>query len=304
MARMTMKSLARAVGVSVTTVSNAYNHPERLSAELRARILAAGEQLGYSGPDAAGRLLRSGRAMAVGVLCGSGYSFTFDDHRSAALLRGIGSELEHEGVALQLLSSGADEQDTSAVARAAVDAIICLTPRTDTAPVQLARRRGIPVIHTSRLESASYVAIDQQSGARQLAAALADAGHLAVTLVGGVGPEAIDVFCSAFGGRVQHVPCGRDAAAIGAAIDRSVGSVLVASDATIAVRLRSMLPTSPGTGAALACLDIPDSCWETGLVGVSTPVFEQGRTCGRLALDPLLEPRQVVLPVRLQQVPA
>ena len=40
MARMTVKSLAAALGVSPATVSNAYNHPDQLSAQLRERIFA------------------------------------------------------------------------------------------------------------------------------------------------------------------------------------------------------------------------------------------------------------------------
>ena len=68
MARMTVKTLAAVLGVSPATVSNAYNRPDQLSPQLRERILATAEELGYPGPDAAGRTLRMGRADAVGVL--------------------------------------------------------------------------------------------------------------------------------------------------------------------------------------------------------------------------------------------
>lgn len=296
-----MKSLARALGVSVTTVSNAYSHPERLSAELRARILATGEHLGYSGPDAAGRLLRSGRAMTVGVLCGDGYSFTFDDHLSAALLRGISCELERAGVALQLLSSGPDEQDADAVARAAVDAIICLTARTDTPPVLLARRRGIPVVHTSPVEDAAHVAIDTVAGAHLLAGALAADGHTSLVVVGAVGDPELTALRAGFPGEVRHLPCALDAPALMAALSQTSGATaLVAADASIATRLDSLLAASPASRLPLVCLDIPDSCWENHLSGVLTPVMEQGRACARLALDPDRAPRQVLLPVRLQ----
>ena len=42
----TMKSVAAAVGVSLSTVSNAYPKPEQLSAEMRERIFAAARELG------------------------------------------------------------------------------------------------------------------------------------------------------------------------------------------------------------------------------------------------------------------
>ncbi|HKM25395.1 MAG TPA: LacI family DNA-binding transcriptional regulator, partial [Corynebacterium sp.] len=47
----TLASLAAELGVSRTTVSNAYNQPDQLSAELRERILRAAAERGYPGPD-------------------------------------------------------------------------------------------------------------------------------------------------------------------------------------------------------------------------------------------------------------
>ena len=48
MGRVTVKTIAEAVGVSPSTVSNAYNRPDQLSAELRERILAVAADLGYA----------------------------------------------------------------------------------------------------------------------------------------------------------------------------------------------------------------------------------------------------------------
>ena len=43
---MTLAEVAASCGVSRMTVSNAYNHPDQLSAELRQRVLAAADELG------------------------------------------------------------------------------------------------------------------------------------------------------------------------------------------------------------------------------------------------------------------
>ena len=43
MARVTLQTIADRVGVSRMTVSNAFSRPDQLSAELRARILAAAD---------------------------------------------------------------------------------------------------------------------------------------------------------------------------------------------------------------------------------------------------------------------
>ena len=90
MARVTAKTVAEAVGVSVATVSNAYNRPGQLSAELRARILATAEELGYAGPDAAARALRSGKTDAVGVLLTDRLSYAFSDPYAIGFLAGLG----------------------------------------------------------------------------------------------------------------------------------------------------------------------------------------------------------------------
>jgi DNA-binding LacI/PurR family transcriptional regulator len=55
--RVTLQTVAEAAGVSRSTVSNAYNRPDQLSADLRQRVLETARRLGYAGPDAAARAL-------------------------------------------------------------------------------------------------------------------------------------------------------------------------------------------------------------------------------------------------------
>jgi DNA-binding LacI/PurR family transcriptional regulator len=97
MARITVKTLAAAVGVSPATISNAYNRPDQLSAELRERILATAKELGYPGPDAAGRILRIGRAEAVGVLLSERLSYAFSDPFAVEFLTGLSEVVEEHG---------------------------------------------------------------------------------------------------------------------------------------------------------------------------------------------------------------
>ena len=44
-------TLAQALGVSRSTVSNAYNHPDQLSAATPRGVFAMARELGYAGPD-------------------------------------------------------------------------------------------------------------------------------------------------------------------------------------------------------------------------------------------------------------
>ena len=58
---MTLQTIADALGVSRTTVSNAYNRPDQLAPELRRKVLEIAKELVYAGPDPAARRLLSGR---------------------------------------------------------------------------------------------------------------------------------------------------------------------------------------------------------------------------------------------------
>ena len=119
MPRVTLKTVAAAVGVSPATVSNAYNRPDQLSAELRERILAVAAELGFTGPDAAGRALRTGKSGAVGVLLTGHLSYAFSDPYAVGFLAGLAEIAEQFSTSLLLMPiSDADtEGSTTAVRR-------------------------------------------------------------------------------------------------------------------------------------------------------------------------------------------
>ena len=75
--RVTLQTIADHLGVSRTTVSNAYNRPDQLGDDLREHILETATDLGYRGPDAAGRMLRTGRMGAIGLLFTEDLRFVF-----------------------------------------------------------------------------------------------------------------------------------------------------------------------------------------------------------------------------------
>ncbi|MBB3725396.1 LacI family DNA-binding transcriptional regulator [Nonomuraea dietziae] len=66
----TVGDVAARAGVSRATVSYAFTQPNRVSPELRRRVLAAADELGYVGNDAA-RRLRVGHSLALGLLVSS-----------------------------------------------------------------------------------------------------------------------------------------------------------------------------------------------------------------------------------------
>src|SRR4051812_23900104 len=103
--RVTLQTIADRVGVSRMTVSNAFSRPDQLSATMRERILAAAQELGYVGPDPAGRALARGTTGAVGILLTESLRIAFTDQIATRFLGAIAEELAPTGLAITLLTS-------------------------------------------------------------------------------------------------------------------------------------------------------------------------------------------------------
>jgi DNA-binding LacI/PurR family transcriptional regulator len=195
MARMTVKTLAAALGVSPATISNAYNRPDQLSPQLRERILATADELGYPGPDAAGRSLRRGRADAVGVLLSERLSYAFSDPFAIEFLTGLSEILEEHGISIVLMplsrreaassETEADQSDVTAVQHANIDALTILSLPAEHPAARLARARGIRVVTTSASNDpdSSWVAIDDFGAGVMIGEHLAELGHRDITVL-------------------------------------------------------------------------------------------------------------------------
>jgi DNA-binding LacI/PurR family transcriptional regulator len=176
--RVTLKTIADAVGVSRTTVSNAYNRPDQLAPELRARILATAERLGYAGPDAAARRLRTGRTEAVGLLFTEDLSYAFTDPAAVMLLQGIAQATGAARMPVLLVPALGGDQE-SAVRDAVVRAFCIYSMPEDSPDVKAALERRLPivVVDEPHLHGHSFVGIDDRAGARVAAEHLLSLGH-------------------------------------------------------------------------------------------------------------------------------
>jgi DNA-binding LacI/PurR family transcriptional regulator len=176
--RPTLDTVARAAGVSRMTVSNAYNRPDQLSATTRERVLAVAAELGYGGPDPAGRSLRRGRSGTVGVLLTERLPYAFTDPGLVSLLRGMATELGAAGQSLLLVPSEAQDVG-QLVGDALVDAfVVCSMDETDAA-VEAVLRRHLPLVTVGhpRLPGVPLVAIDNARAGSLAADHLLALGH-------------------------------------------------------------------------------------------------------------------------------
>ena len=99
----TLADVAAHLGVSRTTVSNAYNRPNQLSPALREKVLAAAGELGYTGPDPMARGLRRGQTGTLGLVFDQPLTYAFTDPAASLFLRGLATGLEEHAQALTLI---------------------------------------------------------------------------------------------------------------------------------------------------------------------------------------------------------
>ncbi|AWB84637.1 LacI family DNA-binding transcriptional regulator [Corynebacterium liangguodongii] len=173
----TLASIAAELGVSRTTVSNAYNRPDQLSEELRERIFAAARKRGYSGPDPTARSLRTRRAGAVGVILTEALHFAFEDEASVDFLAGLARQTR---LCLTLIPVGPEEANPALVTGAIVDGFIVYSVPAKDPHLKAAYERGLPVVvcdQPTGEPGAHFVGIDDAAAITKAARVLIDAGH-------------------------------------------------------------------------------------------------------------------------------
>ena len=173
-------AVARAAGVSPSTVSNAFNRPERLTPKLRERVLRTAAELGYGGPDPAARSLRQGRAGAIGVILGRLLADSFDDAATAEFLKGVSDATDPQQLALVLVPGMPNEvtSDGPAVRNAAVDGLIVFSLPGDDPLIDAVRRRNLPTVFVdSPATDTDFVGIDDVGGAEAAVRHLVELGH-------------------------------------------------------------------------------------------------------------------------------
>ncbi len=326
----TLASLAAELGVSRTTVSNAYNRPDQLSPQLRGRVMEAARRAGYPGPDPVARSLRTRRAGAIGLLLTEQLSYAFQDPAAVAFVEGLTVECDKARLGLLLVPASPDYDDVLAVSSAAVDGFVAYAMPDDDPHLQAMLARGLPAVVCDQpsLPGVDLVGIDDTAAMRQIADHLIELGH-----------RRVGVICMRLGrahrdGPVDnhrqqvahyHVQRSRLAGlrsaftAAGVAWDRiPVVERFEHSVAAGASAADEVLSLDPGITALIATSDVlalgamqalarrrqrvPEdvsvtgfdgvrAALDAGLTTVQQPVIEKGKQAGRLLLDPAVHSR-------------
>ena len=183
----TLQSIADELGVSRSTVSNAYSRPEQLSAELREKILETARRLGYPGPNPAARSLRRGRAGAVGVLFTDVLPYAFADPYAVQFLRGLAESAEQARTGLLLIPlSETSDDGVETVRNASVDAF-CLYCVPDGHPaLEVIRYRGLPTVSAGCKyygPDVSFIDIDERAATTAVGEHVVQLGHRRIAVI-------------------------------------------------------------------------------------------------------------------------
>lgn len=182
--RPKLRDVARSLGVSITTVSNAFNRPDQLSPKLRTIVLERAEQLGYRGPGAEGRLLRTGHAGAVALYVPKPMGYLLDDPFARTFLAALTDACQERQIGLVLLpgvphANGDRPRPPAALDVAAVDAILLYALANDDPVIERAVARGRPVVGIDMVQHDGMLRVDtdDRGGARAAARHLIERGH-------------------------------------------------------------------------------------------------------------------------------
>lgn len=204
MAAVSVRDVAQRAGVSVGTVSNVMNHPDKVAAATVQRVQEAIAELGFIRNDAA-RQLRNGRSRTVGLVVLDVRNPFFTD-----VARGAEDAAADAGLAVTL---GNSDENTEREAtyldlfeQQRVHGIL-ISPYADITPrLQSLRARGIPVVLVDRTStdlSVSSVSVDDLAGGAMAAEHLVAQGRRRLAFVGG--PLAIRQFADRLEGARRAV---------------------------------------------------------------------------------------------------
>lgn len=183
--RVTLKDVARAAGVSHTTVSRALRDSEEVSPETRARIREIAATMGYR-PNPVARALQGRRTQTLGVVV-----TRLSDPFHTEVVQGIEMVAQAHGYGLLLSLSHEDPKKERAIvellAAKQVDGIIVAASRLGSRYLPLLEALQIPIVLINSHQTGPYVysvATDNAHGGRLAAAYLIGLGHRAIAYIG------------------------------------------------------------------------------------------------------------------------
>lgn len=310
-----VKDVAAAAGVSLGTVSNVLNRPERVSAATRDRVQRAMTELGFVRNEAA-RHLRSGTSRTLAYVLLDATNPYFLD-----LAQGMDAVAAEAGLSVVLTDSAERAEREAAhldlFLQQRVQGLLVTPVDVDAPVLDSVRDRGVPVVLVNRSRgdgSFCSVGVDDVLGGRLAVEHLLAEGHERVAFVGGPA-TLVHVSDRLVGARAAWADAGRppDDLLVVATDELSVDAGRTAGERIAAIPA-SRRPTAAFCGNDLTALGVLQQAVGTGvrvpehlaivgyddirfaaaaavpLTSVRQPRTELGREAARLALEESADP--------------
>jgi LacI family transcriptional regulator/LacI family repressor for deo operon, udp, cdd, tsx, nupC, and nupG len=182
---VTIKDIAKAAGVSHTTVSRALKDNAAISAETTKRIKKLAQEMGYT-PSAVAQSLLSQRTLTIGMVI-----TTIADPFIVQIVEGVERVAQAAGYSVFLSTSHNNLEQEMAVVetfrRRRVDAIIVTSSRVGILYSSQLDQFEVPIVLINNQEEGDYlhsVAVDDVQGARLAVEHLLDLGHRRIGYIG------------------------------------------------------------------------------------------------------------------------
>uniref|UniRef100_A0AAU3H5P8 LacI family transcriptional regulator n=1 Tax=Streptomyces sp. NBC_01401 TaxID=2903854 RepID=A0AAU3H5P8_9ACTN len=182
--RVTLKTIADSLGVSVKTVSRALAGKDSVGEELRTRIRAEADRLGYV-PNSMARSLVSGSAMTLGMVITHPANPFY-----SLLISAVEERCRANGYSLLLMVTEEDletERDAAeALLRWGVDGAVVIPVQEGAEHWQRLRDSGVPIVLVNRALDGfdcDFVGVDHERGAYEAVSHLLDSGASSVHLL-------------------------------------------------------------------------------------------------------------------------
>jgi LacI family transcriptional regulator len=178
----TIRDVANASGVHISTVSRTFSAPHLVNAETRSRVLATAESLGYR-PNRAARALITGRTHNLGLIVADIANPFFPPMIKAA--EGQARLRDHHIFVADTNEDALVEEDLVRALAKQVDGVLLCSPRMSNSLIEQLSRE-VPLVVVNRLVAGlPCVVMDVAQGARRAIEHLVGLGHRRIALLGG-----------------------------------------------------------------------------------------------------------------------
>jgi LacI family transcriptional regulator len=178
----TIRDVARASGVHISTVSRTFSAPHLVNPETRSRVLACAEHLGYR-PNRAARALITGRTHNMGLIVADIANPFFPP-----LIKAAESQARQRDYHIFVADTNEDatvEEELVLALAKQVDGVLLCSPRMSNSLIEQLSREVPLVVINRQVTGLPSVVMDVAQGARLALDHLIARGHRDIALLGG-----------------------------------------------------------------------------------------------------------------------